>query len=226
MTDDAYRESLVRLRFPLFGSGRLLLDYNEALFAGLSRIHRFIHDNTDLRISPLVGSSTFGNKLILSNPTGSAFFIQTPIPHIATLLGISGKSITLLDTHFRIGIPQIESLVPSSTLVARLVTVRGKSTESQISEYIQQELSRRFEAKAGQDYNLHILRRRILTIHGKKIYGFGVAITEISSDRLSLGIQAQPPTPSRAKYGCGFFHPGYFDEKDHEFVSDLIEASL
>lgn len=217
-------ESLVRLRFPLVGNGRLPFDYNEALFASLSRINRFIHDNTDLRVSPLVGVTAFGNELLLSDPTSSVFYIQTPIPHIATLLKISGKSITLLDNHFRIGIPQIESLVPSSVLIARMVTVRGKETEEQISEYIQQELSRRFEARVGHDYNLHILRRRILSIHGKRIYGFGVAITDIASDQLSLNIQANPPAFSRAKYGCGFFHPGYFDEQDRESVPAMTEA--
>jgi len=204
-------EEVARLCFPLLGRANLTPDYGEALYAGLSRINQSVHESSQLRISPIVGATVLGNSMVLSSSTCNEFMIQTPLTDLSPLLKLAGKSINLCGNLLRIGIPRIEALQPSETLIARMITVKGKESEDQLTEFLMREMERKYQARLGEDYQLHILRRRVMRLHHRRIVGFGLAITDIQSEQLSLQLQALPPAPSRARYGCGFLHPGVFD---------------
>lgn len=219
---------IVRLQFDLFpltGEARLPTDYAEALYAGLSRVNRHIHENSELRISPIVGGITAGSRLMLTRNIPGGFILQTPVNAIPELLSIAGRTIDVSGNRLRIGLPQIRPLVPSKTLITRMITVKGKNTEEELLEYLQRELNNRYSAAAGKDCNLHILRRRVISVHGKRIHGYGLAITDIVSEQLSLTLQAFPLASARGKYGCGFMHPGTYNPDQHvEVNADHVTA--
>jgi len=219
---------IVRMQFnlfPLTGETRLPMDYAEALYAGLSRINRHIHENPDLRISPIVGGIAAGSRLLLTRNIPGGFVLQTPVNAIPELLAIAGRTVDIMGNSLRIGLPQIRPLVPSKILISRMVTVKGKNTEEDLREYLQRELYRRYSASEGEDCKFHILRRRVISVHGKQIHGYGLAITDIVSEQLSLTLQAFPLASARGKYGCGFMHPGTYNPDQHvEVNADHVTA--
>jgi CRISPR-associated protein Cas6 len=219
---------IVRMQFallPMTGEARLPTDYGEALFAGLSRINRHIHENPDVRISPIVGGVAAGSRLLLNRNFPGGVILQTPVNAIPELLIIAGRTLDVAGNKLRIGIPQIRPLVPSKTIISRMITVKGKNSEEELREFLQRELLHRYSAEAGVDYNLHILRRRVISVHGKRIHGYGLAITDIASEHLSLTLQAFPPASARGKYGCGFLHPGTYNLNKHaDDISDSVTA--
>ncbi|HJV47156.1 MAG TPA: type I-MYXAN CRISPR-associated protein Cas6/Cmx6 [Bacillota bacterium] len=194
----------VRLKYPLIGATEVQIDHSEALYAALSRIFPFIHQCEGIQITNIKGLFSVNAQLHIGDQ--GSFIIQSPIQHVPQLLRLAGKSITIQNQKFRIGIPEIYSINFAPNLVARIVCVKGKQCESEMFEYLVEELKRKHGAILHKDYELHILRRRIITIHNKKIVGFGVAITNISSGDLSIALQADPPS-GRKKYGCGYFLP-------------------
>lgn len=219
-------ESVVRIRFPLTGAIDVPLDHSEALYGALSRICPYVHSSADVRISPIKGMYTTQKRLVLADQ--GSFYIQATVSSIPHLLCIAGKSVSIGQKRLYIGIPTIHPLTSVANLLARMVVVKGKQTEEEMHTYLQKEISTHFEAIHEHDYNLHILRRRVFKLHGKLIYGFGVAITDIRKDNLSLQMQAFP-IGSRLKYGCSFFMPGEWrmSERDPDAslkVVDSIEA--
>ncbi|CAM3466158.1 MULTISPECIES: type I-MYXAN CRISPR-associated protein Cas6/Cmx6 [Brevibacillus] len=219
-------ESVVRIRFPLTGAIDVPLDHAEALYGALSRICPYVHASAEVRISPVKGMYTTQKRLVLADQ--GSFYIQATAYSIPHLLRLAGKSIRIGQNRLYIGIPTIHSLTPASNLLARVVVVKGKQTEEEMHSYLRKEISTRFGAILQHEYNLHILRRRVLKLHGKLIYGFGVAITDICDDKLSLQIQAIP-IGSRMKYGCSFFMPGEWTRSQRDtdaslHVVDSIEA--
>ena len=217
-------EEMLRLTFPLIGDGFMPTDYGEALYAALSRINRQFHQFDDLRLSPIRVPMAAGDQLMLKGLSNS-FLIQCRAERIRLLLELAGKSIVLLGKTLRIGIPQIEALQPAGTLIARYVSVKGKDTEAKLTEYLVSEIQRRFGAKCEEDYELHILRRRVVTIHNKRIFGFGVALTDIKSEYLSLQIQAHPPG-GRGRYGGSFFTRGQLTNRGEINSSEPEGAML
>jgi CRISPR-associated protein Cas6 len=198
-------ESVVRIRFPLTGAIDVPLDHAEALYGALSRICSFVHTSTEVRISPIKGMYTAQKRLVLADQ--GSFYIQVTASSIPPLLHLAGKSISIGQSRLNIGIPTIHQLTAVTNLLARMVVVKGKQTEEEMHSYLIKEISVKFGAIHEQDYKLHILRRRVFKLHGKRIYGFGVAITDIRQDHLAIQLQAFP-IGSRTKYGCSFFKPG------------------
>jgi CRISPR-associated protein Cas6 len=200
-------ESYLRLKFPFSGQLEIPIDVqsaHEMLYAGLSRICPLIHENDcNIRISPIRGL-LFQNERKLYLSPRSHFFIQLPMHQLPQVLQIAGKFFRLGANRYRLGIPQIFALQPSCSLAARFVTARGKLETEEMFQHIKSVFQESLKAQEGKDYILHIRRRRVIRIKGKNVVGFGVLLTDIRSEQLSLQIQAAPPL-GRGKYGAAFF---------------------
>lgn len=193
----------VRLQFPLMGAKRIPLDHAAALYGGLSRKCPELHEMPGVLISPIQGFQRLHNQLVLDRH--SHFSLQVPTSQISQVLRLAGSSLRLHDAMLQIGIPRITPLAPSDSISARIVIVRGKDTEEQMKAHWIREMSCRFQAQYGTDYDIHILRRRVVRIHQARLYGYGIRLTGLS-DLLSLQVQANPPA-GKLKYGGAWFVP-------------------
>jgi len=193
----------VRLRFPLLGADRIPLDHAAALYGGLSRKCPDLHGMPEVLISPVHGRGRLDKHLLIDR--NSCFYLQVPTSQISRVLALAGSSLKLQDVVLRIGVPRISPISPSDSLTSRIVIVRGKNTEKEMETFWIREMSDRFQAEYGADYELHIQRRRVIRVHGAKLYGFGVKLTGMS-DALSLQVQANPPG-GKWKYGSAWFAP-------------------
>jgi|GEM_PF-5931919 len=199
--------NIVRLRFPILTPAMIPVDHAEPLFAAISRIVPIVHEaDAEVAISSIRGNANFGSSIWIGE--GGWFCIQSSIELVPELLKLAGRSLLIGNVKILIGIPQITPILPSSILISRFVTVRGKNTEDELSDYIHNWINKNLISDLSENitYEVRILRRRIITVHRKKIYGFGVKIQNISDPELSVRIQCRPPG-GRRRYGGSFFHP-------------------
>lgn len=199
--------NIVRLRFPILTPAMIPVDHAEPLFAAVSRIVPIVHEaDAEVAISSIRGNANFGSSIWIGE--GGWFYIQSSIELVPELLKLAGRSLLIGNVKILIGIPQITPILPSNALISRFVTVRGKNTEDELSDYIQNWIKKNLISDLSENitYEVRILRRRIITLHGKKIYGFGVKIQNISDPELSVRIQCRPPG-GRRRYGGSFFLP-------------------
>ncbi len=139
---------------------------------------------------------------------------------IPILLPLAGKSLKIGGGAVRLGVPQVRSLIPAPSLVARMVTIKrshrqdeGKSPDymepGPFLDAVRQELARkeiagepaipliRLGPRAGQP------RRHVLRIKEKCIVGFALQVTGLTAEE-SIRLQEEG-IGGRGKMGCAFF---------------------
>jgi CRISPR-associated protein Cas6 len=137
--------------------------------------------------------------------------IRTPVELIGHLLSISGQFLRVGDSELGLGVPRIHALVPSQSLKARMVTIKGFTEADPFLNAARRQLT-----DAGITGEIWIPTvevgplagkpcRRILKIKDKTIVGFTVVVENLSDEDacklLASGIGG------RRHMGCGFFVP-------------------
>lgn len=196
-------EQVVRMLFPLNGKGNIPIDHGSALYGSISNAVAELHGSEVIGISPVEGGYPEGNTLRLNN--SGYFYIQVPAANIYLTLRLAGKSLVIRDQMFRVGVPRLTMITPSSDLYARQVTVKGKMNELEVKTHIENIVREGTNLSLETPIGIKILRRRIITIHSKKVVTYEVKLSKLSPE-VSVWLQGCAPL-GRKRYGCSFFVP-------------------
>ena len=148
--------------------------------------------------------------------------LRIPADHYRDVLPLAGKRLDIGGHLIRLGLPVAHPLEPAPSLYARVVTIKKFTEAEPFLEAVKRKLDS-FGVKGRvelprDDHGRY--RRRIVTIHGKSVVGFSVAVHELN-DEDSILLQAgavKIVSPddgatqwqsifSRRAMGCAFFNP-------------------
>lgn len=195
----------VIMRFPVMGK-ELPADHGYALYGAISRIAPTLH-SVDWFASELISGVPWSPGMIALPNRGGHFSVRLPADQSAQVLPLAGKKLEIGSHTIRLGIPTINLLAPSSSLYARMVTIRNFTEPKEFLAAVErqmQELGVTGVVELPIDQQNRV-RRRIMRIHEKRIVGFSVAVHKLS-DEDSLKLQTQG-LGGRRHMGCGIFNP-------------------
>lgn len=200
--------AVIDLSFVLVGT-TIPLDHGYPLFSALCRIVPGLHGDRRVGVHPIRGRQTGPGILALDER--SRLKIRLPAEEIAPYIVIAGKELDLDGHRLRIGIPQVESLVPAPNLAARLVTFRHAMDAETFEADIRRELAR-MEINATPQLlpgtrPEHIGQpiRRVLRIKERRIVGYPLRVVGLSAEE-SVRLQEEG-LGGRRRMGCGVFSP-------------------
>jgi len=182
----------------------LPVDHGYALFAALCRIDKVFHGADWLAIHPLPGHP-LGDGLG-PRPRVPGLRLRLPPDRIPTALMLAGKTLDVAGTRLLLGTSQLYVIRPAATLASRVVTIKGYLDEKPFEERVKKELEER-----GVKATPQVGRRRVVTVNGDKIVGFGLRLAGLS-DEDSLKIQ-YTGLGGRQRFGCGVFGPATREDR-------------
>ncbi len=188
----------VDLEFTLVGTV-VPRDHGYALFGAIARILGDLHGASWLAIHPLSGVSRSDGLLALQRRNGGLQLRVEPA-YIPRVLALAGKTLEIDGHRVSVGVSRIYALRPAASLSARIVVIKGFQEPEPFVEAVQRQL----EALAVKA-EIELGRRRVVTIAGDKVVGFGVTLHGLS-DEHSLTVQ-RAGVGGRQRMGCGIFGP-------------------
>lgn len=195
---------MVDLRIPVMGSA-LPAEHGYGLLSALAHLVPSIHQNPHIGILTVAGIGDRQGKIFLTQQ--SHLRIRLPIEAIPSVYGVAGKRLRIGTHEIQLGIPEIFTLKPSSSLKARIVTIKGYLEPDEFEQAARIQLERL--GIAGQ---LAILKdktgmpvRKVLKIKRHTIVGFSTVVQGLG-DEDSIRLQ-QLGLGGRRRMGCGFFLP-------------------
>ena len=192
------RPLMVDVAFHITG-GPVPLDHGYPLFGALCRaLGDDLHSAGWLAVHPLRGAPSGTGKLTLR--PGALLVLRIDQERIGSVLPLCGKSLEIAGSRVQVGVPRIEMLRPATSLVARTVTFKHHLAPETFLPHLLEEL-RRLEVRA----DVELGRRRIVTIGGDKVVGFGLSLSGLEhQDALRL---QERGLGGRRHFGCGVFVP-------------------
>lgn len=187
----------LRYKFPVFGSD-VPVDHGEALYAAVSRECPQLHGLLHFSLSPIMGGEVVRDRLHLR--PGSRFYACVPVDYVPVLLRLSGSTLKLRDSVLRVGPVSVDLIRPAAVVASRIVTFKNATIEQDMEQKVNEALQ-----EMGVTAEIAILRRRVISIHGRKVVGFGVRLSNLSQED-SIRVQVQP-LGGRRRFGCGQFFP-------------------
>lgn len=200
---------VVDLLFPAQASA-VPLDHGYLLFSALAARLPALHERRDIGIFPLRGESAVGHSLHLGR---GALRIRCPAESIPLFLGLSGHPLELAGQRVMLGTPTVRALEPVPRLRARVVTFKHSLDE----ETFRATAHRFIGELTGAACSLQVGRRRIVTVAGTQVVGFGLELAELKPEA-SLALQ-EKGLGGRRHMGCGLFLPTRADRRkgaEHE----------
>jgi CRISPR-associated protein Cas6 len=210
----------INVSFSLSGK-QLPADHGYLLYSAISKASSSLHGNDWLAIE-LISGFPSGRGLIVLPERGATLRLRIPAGHYRDVLSLAGKRLDIGGHQIRLGLPVARPLEPAGSLYARVVTIKKFTEPEPFLEAVKRKLDSfgvkgRVELPRDEQGRY---RRRIVTIHGKSVVGFSVALHELN-DEDSLLLQAgavRVVSPcddsikwqsifSRRAMGCGFFNP-------------------
>lgn len=191
-------DRLLRFRFPVYGKA-ISTDQGEAIYASICRRAPSLHGLDGLSISPVCGGLYTGELLTLDR--NSVLYVQAPQAHTAVLVGLAGHGMSIKGVPIRLGPPSLSLIQPTQSLQARFVTVKNATEPETLLGHLRTHLN----AVGGHAASVEITRRRIMSIHGKRVVGFGVRMERLE-DMVSLTLQIEG-FGGRRRFGGGVFLP-------------------
>ena len=192
---------IVDVQFAVTG-GPVPTDHGYPLFAALCHEIDHLHDADWLAVHPLRGSFLGGRRLALGS--GSCLTLRVDHEHLRDVMPLAGKSLDVAGARIHTGVPQLRMLRAAPSLVARTVIFRHHVTPDTFLPRVVDELAHR-DIRA----DVQLGRRRVVTISGKKVSGFALALHGLSDDD-ALRLQTEG-LGGRRHFGCGVFVPGRAD---------------
>ena len=210
----------VNVSFTLSGK-QLPADHGYLLYSAISRSVAILHRVDWLGIE-LISGFPSGPGLIALPERGATLRLRIPAGHYRDVLPLAGKRLDIGGHQIRLGLPVARPLDPAPSLYARVVTIKKFTEAEPFIEAVKRKLDS-FGVKGRIELPLDEqgrYRRRIVTIHGKSVVGFSVAVHDLN-DEDSLLLQAgavREVSPndgatqwqsifSRRAMGCGIFNP-------------------
>lgn len=150
--------------------------------------HGYLVYSAISRSSPLHGMDWLAIELISGFPSGRGLInlperdatlrLRIPADHYREVLLLAGKRLDIGGHQIRLGLPVARSLEPASSLYARVVTIKKFTEPEPFVDAVKRKLDS-FGVKGRVELPLDErgrYRRRIVTIHGKSVVGFSVAV--------------------------------------------------
>jgi CRISPR-associated protein Cas6 len=188
----------IDVAFQASGQGSIPQDHGYPLLAALSHFDQRYHGADWLAIPPLTGQP-LGDTVVL-RPRVSALRLRVPPDRIPEVLVLAGKTLVVAGTRILLGVSRLYVLRPAAQLASRMVTLKGYTEPGPFEDRVKKELESR-NIKA----TVEVGRRRIVTVAGDKVVGFGLRLLGLS-DEDSLAIQ-YTGIGGRQRFGCGIFGP-------------------
>jgi CRISPR-associated protein Cas6 len=114
--------------------------------------------------------------------------LRIPADHYRNVLTLAGKRLDIGGHQIRLGLPVARPLEPAPSLYARVVTIKKFTEPKPFLEAVKRKLDSfgvkgRVELPRDEQGRY---RRRIVTIHGKSVVGFSVAVHELNDETRSF----------------------------------------
>ena len=212
--------SVVTVSFPLAGK-QLPADHGFLLYAAITRAMPHLHKQDWLAIE-LISGLPVGRGLVLLPERDATLRLRVTADHYRDALPLSGKRLDIGGHPIRLGLPLVRALEPTPSLYARVVTIKKFTEGEPFLDAVKRKLDQ-FGIKARVELprdEQGRYRRRIVTIHGKSVVGFSVALHELSNEDsilLQSGVVNETASESgsmkwrsifsRRAMGCGIFNP-------------------
>ena len=210
----------INVSFSLAGK-QLPADHGYLVYSAISKSSPSLHGIDWLAIE-LISGFPAGRGLIALPQPEATLRLRIPAEHYREVLTLAGKRLDIGGHQIRLGLPRVHQLEPSPSLYARVVTIKKFTEAEPFLEAVKRKLdssSVKGRVELPRDEQGRY-RRRIVTIHGKSVVGFSVAVHDLS-DEDSLVLQAgavKVIAPedrsikwqsifSRRAMGCGIFNP-------------------
>jgi CRISPR-associated protein Cas6 len=210
----------IKVAFSLSGQ-QISADHGYLLYSAISRSVQALHGVDWLAIE-LISGFPSGPGLITLPDRDATLRLRIPADHYRDVLPLSGKRLDIGGHQIRLGLPVARPIEPASSLYARVVTIKKFTEPETFLEAARRKLDQ-FGVKGRLELPLDEqgrYRRRIITIHGKSVVGFSVAVHDLN-DEDSLLLQGglvKMVSPeegsmkwqsifSRRAMGCGIFNP-------------------
>jgi len=206
--------------FSLAGN-QLPADHGYLVYSAISKSVSSLHGIDWLAIE-LISGLPSGRGLIALSERDATLRLRIPAGHYRDVLPLAGKRLDIGGHQIRLGLPVARPLQPAPSLYARVVTIKKFTEAEPFIEAVKRKLDSfgvkgRVELPRDEQGRY---RRRIVTIHGKAVVGFSVAVHDLN-DEDSLLLQAgavKVVSPddsatqwqsifSRRAMGCGIFNP-------------------
>ena len=208
----------INVSFSLAGK-QLPADHGYFVYSAISRSVSSLHGIDWLAID-LISGFPSGRGIITLPERDATLRLRIPSEHYREVLPLAGKRLDIGGHHIRLGLPVARSLGPATSLYARVVTIKKFTEAEPFMDAVNRKLDSfgvngRVELPLDEQGRY---RRRIVTIHGKSVVGFSVAVHDLS-DQDSLILQAGAVMDradghikwqsifSRRAMGCGIFNP-------------------
>ncbi len=231
----------INVSFSLSGK-QLPADHGYLVYSAISRSISSLHGIDWLAVELISGFPTGRGLIALSSLNSklgmrnSELRLRIPADHYRDVLPLAGKRLDIGGHQIRLGLPVAHPLEPAPSLYARVVTIKKFTEPEPFLEAVKRKLASfgingrvelpREAVRIGGEGEQGRYRRRIITIHGKSVVGFSVAVHDLN-DEDSLLLQAgavkvvSPDSGStqwqsifsRRAMGCGFFNPIVTEEE-------------
>lgn len=196
----------VELMHRLYATRAIPADHGYALFGALVKLLPTLHDDPTVAILPISGQLIGDRRMELT--TSSRLTLRTPDAGIAKLLTLAGKSLGLGDSSIRIGVPEIQSVVPGPTLRSRTVVIKvsGVSARELDADQFAAAARRQLTDRGvGDTATLHVGKRRTVRVRDREIVGYETITSGLTPEE-SLALLEQGLGGKR-HLGCGVFVP-------------------
>ena len=187
----------IELRIPVTGN-RIPTHHGYDLFSAICRHVPQAHDSDWLAIDTLTGVAN-GNGTTHLDPTAK-LKIRVPQERVTLMLELAGKQLNLGESQIQLGTPQIGLLRPSSSLHARIVTIKNHQQEGTFSAAVRQKLD-----SLSVTGEIGIGMRRVVKVSNYVVVGFAVTLYGLSNES-SILLQ-EKSIGGRRHFGCGYFNP-------------------
>lgn len=193
------------MSFSLAGK-QLPADHGYLVYSAISRSVSSLHGIDWLAIE-LISGFPSGRGLIALSERDAILRLRIPADHYRDVLPLAGKRLDIGGHQIRLGLPVARPLEPAPSLYARVVTIKKFTEADPFLEAVSRQLESlgvtgRPELPRDEQGRY---RRRIVTIHGKSVVGFSVAVHDLNEED-SLRLQSSGIGGRRAM-GCGIFNP-------------------
>jgi len=202
--------AMLDLAFPVLGD-EIDSDHAYELYAALSRLIPSLHEaEIAIRVAPINGAYA-GKRILKLDARRSHLRFRLPAEAIPQVLLLAGKSLSVGRHAIRLGVPNVSALVPSASVHAKIVTIKGFTEPAGFLEAVARQMDA-LAIRGKADIPTHQIgphagqpRRRIVRIKDKKVVGFPLVVAELTAEE-SIRLQ-ESGLGGRGKMGCGFFVP-------------------
>jgi CRISPR-associated protein Cas6 len=199
----------IEVAFPVTGE-LIPTDHAYLLYSALTRcVHTFHDAKGHVRFAPINGDR--GEKGKIRIMSRSRLRVRLPAEQISVILPLAGRILEIGEHSIILRPPVVVPIVPTSILLAKIVTFKNSKTPERFLAVARQRLD---EIDVAGEPGIPLIqggkrvgepRRQILRVKGRKIVGYPLQITGLTADE-SLRLQEEG-LGGRRRIGCGFFIP-------------------